>query len=276
MESVESNYFMFFNCQKLKTINGNEYWKLVNSTSTNEMFTNCWVLKSLDTSNWSLKNVKNMACMFIFCYALETIGNTSSWSTSNVETMNAMFYDCNSLTSLNTSSWNTEKVADMSCMFHMCTSLKLLDCSSWSSSSLTKITNNDGGQGMFDGCALLESVTFGSNFTMEKVESTYFMFYNCLKLKTINGTNYWKLTNNTNMHGMFQHCEALTNLDVSSFETKKVTSIRNIFSNCKVLTSLNVSNWNTEKVTDMAGAFNDCNVLTSLCKYATFIPAFFK
>ena len=63
---------------------------------------------------------------------------------------------------------------------------------------------------------------------------------------------------------MFDGCSALTSLDVSGFDTSKVTDMSSMFSGCKKLTSLDVSGFNTSKVTNMYGMFNSCSALTSL------------
>ncbi len=75
------------------------------------------------------------------------------------------------------------------------------------------------------------------------------------------------------MGGMFVSCEALTSLDLSNFDTSKVTDMHDMFSGCEALTSLDLSNFDTSKVTDMSGMFSDCEVLTLIkvtwCSTAT-------
>ena len=66
------------------------------------------------------------------------------------------------------------------------------------------------------------------------------------------------------MYGMFRNCSSLTSLDVSGFDTSKVTSISFIFSGCSSLTSLDVSGFDTSKVTSMYCVFQSCSSLTSL------------
>ena len=66
----------------------------------------------------------------------------------------------------------------------------------------------------------------------------------------------------TDMSGMFYDCEKLASLDVSNFNTSNVTNMSNMFS-CRSLTSLDVSNFNTSNVTNMSNMFS-CRSLTSL------------
>ena len=48
---------------------------------------------------------------------------------------------------------------------------------------------------------------------------------------------------------MFRNCYSLTQLDVSNFNTSKVTSMNAMFSGCSGLTSLDLSSFNTSKIT---------------------------
>ena len=63
---------------------------------------------------------------------------------------------------------------------------------------------------------------------------------------------------------MFRHCQKLTILDVSRFNTSKVTDMPCMFNGCKKLQSLDVSGFDTSNVTDMKWMFSDCSGLTSL------------
>jgi surface protein len=63
---------------------------------------------------------------------------------------------------------------------------------------------------------------------------------------------------------MFAVCQNLTSLDLSHFNTEKVTDMNNMFFMCQNLTSLDLSHFNTEKVTNMNNMFAVCNRLTSL------------
>ena len=70
--------------------------------------------------------------------------------------------------------------------------------------------------------------------------------------------------NRRNMGNMFSNCYNLTSLDLSSFNTSKVTNMKYMFNNCNRLTSLDLSNFNTSKVTNMGSMFSSCNRFTSL------------
>ena len=66
----------------------------------------------------------------------------------------------------------------------------------------------------------------------------------------------------TNMGSMFSSCKA-TSLDVSNFNTSNVTDMSSMFVSCDA-TSLDVSNFNTSSVTNMNQMFQACTKLTRL------------
>ena len=80
------------------------------------------------------------------------------------------------------------------------------------------------------------------------------------------------------MNGMFNDCKSLVSLDLSKFNTTKVTDMSQMFNGCSSLVSLNISNFNTDKVTNNYQIFNNCNSLISSCcskiKPITFFPFF--
>ena len=60
---------------------------------------------------------------------------------------------------------------------------------------------------------------------------------------------------------MFDGCSSLTNLNLSNFNTQKVTNMEYMFKGCSSLTNLNLSNFNTQNVTDMYWMFDGCSSL---------------
>ena len=86
----------------------------------------------------------------------------------------------------------------------------------------------------------------------EKVDPSYYDLYLVL---TKNGTSYYEL---------FYSCYNLTSIDLSSWDTSKVTTMSNMFYQCNNLTSIDLSSWDTTNVTNMSGMFYNCNKLTSL------------
>ena len=68
----------------------------------------------------------------------------------------------------------------------------------------------------------------------------------------------------TNMRGMFYEMRHLTSLNLSNFDTSKVTDMSEMFEKMYNLTSLNLSSFNTSKVTNMTGMFSYMSNLTTL------------
>ena len=68
----------------------------------------------------------------------------------------------------------------------------------------------------------------------------------------------------TNMRSMFFGMSNLTTLNLSNFDTSKVTNMGSMFSGLSSLTTLNLSNFDTSKVTNMQKMFDDMSNLTAL------------
>jgi len=63
---------------------------------------------------------------------------------------------------------------------------------------------------------------------------------------------------------MFQKCSSLNSIDLSNFNTNKVTDMDCMFNGCSSLISINLSNFNTNNVTNMSCMFHNCSSLTLL------------
>ena len=93
--------------------------------------------------------------------------------------------------------------------------------------------------------------------------SMHATFHNCTKLISLDVSSF-DTSKVTDMNDMFSGCANLASLDVSGFDTSKVTSMRDMFNNCSGLTNLDVSGFDTSKVTDMSSMFYGCSGLTTL------------
>ena len=68
----------------------------------------------------------------------------------------------------------------------------------------------------------------------------------------------------TNMSFIFSGMSHLTTLDLSNFDTSQVTNMNNMFSGMSNLTTLNLSNFDTSQVTNMSNMFYNMSSLTTL------------
>ena len=92
--------------------------------------------------------------------------------------------------------------------------------------------------------------------------SELFAFY--YNVEEINFNGVLDTSQATDMFRMFQYCNKLTSLDLSSFDTSRVTDMMEMFDSCSGLSSLDVSGFDTSHVTDMVGMFRGCQRLTNL------------
>ena len=106
-------------------------------------------------------------------------------------------------------------------------------------------------------------IAIASDYKLNAPESCSNMFEDCSSLTSLNLSNF-DTSKVTNMFKMFFFCSALTKLDLSNFNTSKVTDMTSMFISCSSLTNLDLSNFDTSKVTRMYSMFNYCPSLTSL------------
>ena len=95
-KKIDFTYYYTFK-NKGKYIIKYKFKKLLNST--NNMFSFCNSLSTLDLSNFNTQNVTNMQYMFYNCTSLSSL-DLSNFNTQNVTNMEYMFYVCESLTNL--------------------------------------------------------------------------------------------------------------------------------------------------------------------------------
>ena len=86
------------------------------------------------------------------------------------------------------------------------------------------------------------------------------MFSNCQDITEIDLSNF-NTSKVTYMSCMFYYCSQLTSIDLSNFDTSQVTYMNSMFSGCSQLTSIDLSNFDTSKVTDMEYMFAYCSQL---------------
>ena len=100
------------------------------------------------------------------------------------------------------------------------------------------------------------------NINTSKVNDMSWMFNECHKLKEIKGINNFITINATNMRGMFADCNELVNLDLSNFNTSKVTDMYYMFYKCYKLKEIKgIYNFRIADMTDLTEMFDECNDL---------------
>lgn len=127
--------------------------------------------------------------------------------------------------------FDTSQVTNMEAMFWYTINLKEIDLSSFDTSNVTKMAN------------LFCMWTNENGMAPEA------------RLSTIIFGNKWDTSNVTNMKDMFSGT-AITSLDLSNWNTAKVTYMFHMFNACNKLIELNLCGWNTSNVTNMEAMFN--------------------
>ena len=121
------------------------------------------------------------------------------------------------------------------------------------------------------GNGTIKHIVFDKSFSTYTPTTLYRFFGSLTTLETITGLEYLNTANVTDMHFMFYNCLKLTSLDVTHFNTTKVTNMSHMFFNCSSLTSLDVTHFNTAKVTDMGYMFYNCSSLTTIYASSKFV-----
>lgn len=170
--------------------------------------------------------------MFNGLKVLQDMDGLNTIDTGSVTIMESMFEGSEALTALDLSYFNTKNVVDM--------------------------------QKMFQDMKRLTSLTFGNGFDTSNVTNMSDMFYGCTSLASINFGNSFNTRSVQNFQEMFRNT-ALTDLDLSKFDTSSATNMNKMLAGNKTLTNITFGeNFSASSVTDFYGMFGDCSGLTVL------------
>lgn len=205
--------------------------------------------------------------LFYGCTVLTQITQNIKFNSDNVINMSYMFYNCDSLYAIDVTNFNTTKVTDMSYMFYGCKSL-FSNSSTTSSGTLSleafDFSNVIDTSYMFYNCATLKGISFNSKKNASAtITNMSYMFYGCKAITELD-LSLFNTLNVVDMNHMFYNCDALTSLNIKDFNTSNVLDMSYMFYHCEALTNLDLSNFNTLKVTNMKEMFMYCKALTSL------------
>lgn len=138
-----------------------------------------------------------------------------------------------------------------------CDKLTSIDLSRLNTDNLTDMS------GMFFGCQKLRTIKFGKNFNTFYVKDMSDVFAGCSSLTELDLSSF-DTRGATTMSGMFYMCSSLKHLDLSKFNTSSVEGMYQMFLDCENLVDLDLSSFNTKNVTSMGSMFYNCNSLTTL------------
>ena len=251
---VTSMSEMFTDCPNLTYINTKSF-TTDNVTTMSRMFAKCSGITELDLSSWNTSKVTNIKEMFSGCTSLETL-DISGWSLTKTKDISSVFYGLTSLKTLNVSNVDTSTITSMSNLFENCSSLTELDLSSWDTSNVNYFTY------AFRGCSSLETLKLPESIN---IGTGQYLFKDCSSLTSIT-TSSLKTYSVTNMEQMFANCRSLTELDLSSWTVRNLSSygLRGMFSGCTSLQTLNISGWDISNTSDRWGMFSGCTSLQNV------------
>ena len=280
---VKDTKYMFYNCNSLTYINLGQISTLSPYIDLSYMFYNCYSLTSISFP--SSINVNNMKYMFYNCSNLDKI-NLESFNqlSSSYFDFSYLFYNCQSLKSIKTTN-NNFQVTDIREMFYNCTTLIYVQLNLIQKNDSINMTNmfyncrqlknitlikgnsyfipNDM-PFMFYNCNSLTSLDF-NKFNTSKVKSMSYMLYNCTNLIYFDtAKNIFENTEVKDMRGLFQNCESIVTLNLTTFYTPNVEIMWDMFNGCSHLINLYITNFNTSNVIDMTSMFSGCKSLVSL------------
>ena len=176
------------------------YWapieKIYLNQNASRMFMHFTKLTELELSGFDASRVENMTYMFRSMDSMKNL-DLSSFSTPKLKNMTGMFYTATGLKTLNFGNkFDTSNVVSMSHIFLGATNLEYLDLTKFDTQNVTDMNH------MFRNMYALKAIKFGKNF---------------------------KTNNVTNMGSMFASTCSLKELDLSGFNTSKVTKIIELF-----------------------------------------------
>lgn len=292
---MTSMYYMFYNSNQLKSVKFGDSFNTSNVYTMYRTFRNCSNITEIDLSKLNLTNVETMnglfhSCsnlkkvilpenfgvncvemsyMFDYCYALDDL-NYENLNMSNCNTAYYMF--CGTpFETFNANIFDMTNMIVCEGMFSQMEKLKSIDISGWN------ITNGNYCDNILSYCTSLETVIMDNAYI--NARNLYAMFYNCTSLKEIDFSNslgfygddissfFYGCTNLKTIKGIdklhpkaytnyvFQNCESLTSIDLSSWDMSNVLRINDMFSNCKKLTDVTIYS-SLDNVSDYANMFS--------------------
>lgn len=168
-----------------------------------------------------------------------------------------MFEGCTKLKSADLRGFNTEPVTGMGSMFNGCTKLESVNLSSFDTHSVTSMT------GMFQGCSKLTELDL-SSFNLQSVTSMSNMFKSCTQLKHIAFSQNPNTAALRYLNGAFSYCSALTELDLSGFNTSNLEALYEMCRSCTALKYINLSGFECPNVGSFEAMFAYCSNLEIL------------
>ena len=290
--TIESMKYFFSGCKILETVEGLGNLNTSALNNTEDMFSNCAKLTSVDFTGFNTSKVTDMSMMFESCKSLKRL-DLSSFDTQNVTSMLRMFAECSKLKYIFVSDKfvvGSSTATDR--MFDECKKISgAVTYDEWKTDgSMANYTTGyftkegtvvpDEGPVQYvsytisdgvvtfkylgtndksdDGTVVeLEDVLGGEHlFTLDRdgMESATKVVFD----ESFKTTGY----SITSMENLFSNMDNLETVEgLGNLNTADLTNISSMFSNCMRLKSVDFTGFDTQKVTNMAGLFYNCQAL---------------
>ena len=210
-------------------------------------------------SNWDTNNIKNMS--FMFADGSLASVDLSTFDTESATTMEGMFRlvgnNLNQPTlKLDLTNFNTVNVTNMSYMFENSSIEVPIKLSNFNTANVTNMSD------MFASSSFIDIDLTG--FTPTSLTNINNMFSRSAAT-TIKVPNLVIADNGVSrLYHVFADCDNLTSIDLSSWDTSKITDISGLFSGATSLSAVNLNGWDVGKVRDASFSFDGCSSLASL------------
>ena len=179
----------------------------------------------------------------------------------NIRDISYIFAGCDKLTSdelnRNLSAWKLSGDLNIREAFRDCHSLERIDMSVFRNCNITDSSS------VFSTCKKLKTIANIGNLNISKADGMSYLFYECNALTQLDLSN-WDTSNIQYMIATFDGCNNLTELNCSTWNTGKVYNMQLAFYNCNSLETIPVRDWNTKSVMYMDKAFGNCTSLVNL------------
>lgn len=131
------------------------------------------------------------------------------------------------------------------------------------SSTVWDAENTGAEPGWLSQLSKVNTVVFDASFAEARPTSCASWFKGATALTTITGLENMNTSEVTSMRGMFWQCYALTEFNLSNFDTRAVKDMYGMFAYNR-MTELDLSSFNTDAVEDIQGMFYNCTSLTTI------------
>ena len=179
----------------------------------------------------------------------------------NIRDISYIFAGCDKITSdelnRNLSAWKLSGDLNIREAFRDCHSLERIDMSVFRNCNITDSSS------VFSTCKKLKTIANIGNLNISKADGMSYLFYECNALTQLDLSN-WDTSNIQYMIATFDGCNNLTELNCSTWNTSKVYNMQLAFYNCNSLETIPVRDWNTKNVMYMDKAFGNCTSLVNL------------